>query len=105
MIVSSPARHQIFRARPAALSKNFSQGAREKFGLGTIRDYKGVASFPGSSAPERDIEVVHAESIFRVPGEPGNEANKGEGTVVSSPDILPNFSHAPCGQNLVWGRD
>ena len=28
-----------------------------------------VASFPGSSAPERDIEIVHAESAckFRVP--------------------------------------
>ena len=32
-----------------------------------------LASFPGSSAPERDIEVVHA-CIIRVPGEPGNEA-------------------------------
>ena len=27
-----------------------------------------LASFPGSSAPERDIEVVHAERcLFRVP--------------------------------------
>ena len=33
--------------------------------------YVYVASFPGSHAPEREIEVVY----IRVPGEPGNEAN------------------------------
>ena len=36
----------------------------------------GLASFPGSHAPEREIEVVHAIYI-RVPGEPGNEASGG----------------------------
>ena len=34
-----------------------------------------VASFPGSSAPERDIEVVHAEYISRS-GEPGTRLRK-----------------------------
>ena len=38
---------------------------------------EGVASFPGSHAREREIEVVQAIYI-RVPGEPGNEATEGE---------------------------
>ena len=33
-----------------------------------------VASFPGSSAPEREIELLHTEIHIRVLGEPGNKA-------------------------------
>ena len=44
-------------------------------GMDRLARGQSLASFPGSSAPEREIEVVHACTI-RVPGEPGNEASQ-----------------------------
>ena len=45
-----------------------------------------LASFPGSHAQEREIEVVQAWIYIRVPGEPGNEATLLPLSLVSFPD-------------------
>ena len=65
MIVSSPdlIRH-IYRfqynARPGAVLKAIHAGVGFGSGTETSLMMNSVASFPGSHAPEREIEVVHA---------------------------------------------
>ena len=62
-----------------------------------------LASFPGSHAREREIEVVQAWRYIRVPGEPGNEATSSSPChgLVSFPD-RPRTWVDPGIRLLIW---